>query len=433
MQLLYVLPEFPPDVGGGIATVYGRLLPRLAALGHHVTVLLASRERLNKAAYRWQGVEVVPLQVSYLAQAEKELKGWRHHAFLHQFLPLAWAAWHQARGLAAFDVVEVTDWALLFLPWLVQQRRQPLLVSLHGSCGQVDWYGNPGARGGEGQLVRLLETAALPLADGVIANSTLNAGFWQHECGVQAQVIPPIADQQAPSPAGHERSQRGVVVGRLQNWKGPEVLCEALRLVPNQQLDWIGQDTPWQEGPLSSSAHLRQAFPDVVDHQLHFLGPRPPDQVRAAIQQAAFVCIPSLWDVFNVTVLDSLTLGTPVICSNRAGASMLLEHESSAYLFDVDRPSELADCMTALNGLGADDLIQIKMNASHSAARTCDPFIVVEQYTNLIDRLSTCAYSTVSPAWLRSTLEGGTHHVQQTRHNHSLITLVRRLHRARRK
>ena len=37
MQLLYVLPEFPPDFGGGIATVYGRLLPRLAALGHRVT------------------------------------------------------------------------------------------------------------------------------------------------------------------------------------------------------------------------------------------------------------------------------------------------------------------------------------------------------------------------------------------------------------
>jgi hypothetical protein len=160
------------------------------------------------------------------------------------FLPVTSAAWLQAQQFEQPDLVEVTDWGLLFVPWLVQQRRQPVIVSLHGSCGQVDWHGNPGARSGERQLVRLLESTAMPLADAVIANSTLNAEFWWQECSVRAEVIPPVADQPAPPSAGHARSQRGVVVGRLQNWKGPEVFCKALRLVPNQQVDWIGQVTP---------------------------------------------------------------------------------------------------------------------------------------------------------------------------------------------
>ncbi len=278
---------------------------------------------------------------------------WKHHAFLNNFLPSAWAAWLQAGQFESPDLVEVTDWGLLFVPWLVQQRRQPVVVSLHGSCGQVDWHGNPDGLMGEGRLVRLLETAILPLADGVIANSTLNAEFWWQQCGVRAQVIPPIAAEPALPAPGQARSQRGLVVARLQNWKGPEVLCRALRLVPNQQVDWIGHDTPWQGSHISTSAHLRQAFPDVLDHQLRLLGKLPVDQVQSRISRAAFLCIPSLWDVFNVTALEAIATGTPVICSTRAGAAMLLAHGQTGYLFDPQQPVELADAIRTVQALKA--------------------------------------------------------------------------------
>lgn len=391
MHLLYVLPEFPPDFGGGIATVYGRLLPRLAAQGHRITVLLASRERLDQPGYCWQGVEVVPLQSPQLAQAQEELKAWRHHAFLNHFLPLAWAAWHQAQDLAAFDVVEVTDWALLFLPWLVQQRRQPVMVSLHGSCGQVDWHGNPGARGGEGQLVRLLETAVLPLADGVIANSSLNADFWWQQCGMRAQVIPPLAEDlnesaSLPAPPGGNlmapRSDRGVVVGRLQNWKGPEVLCRALRLLPGQQVDWIGQDTTWEEGCMSTADYLRRGFPDVVDHQLHLLGQLPPHQVRDHISQASFLCVPSFFDVFNITILEAIAVRTPVICSRQAGGSMLLQQEGAGYLFDPDKPEQLAEAMKSLKALTAAQKFDLCESAMAQAISSCEASRVARQATD---------------------------------------------------
>jgi glycosyltransferase involved in cell wall biosynthesis len=353
MRLLYVLPEFPPDHGGGIAMVYGQLLPELTAAGHRITVLLASREHLDQPRYQWQGVEVFPLQSAALAQAQEQMQAWRHHAFLNQFLPLAWAAWSQAQGLGTFEVVEATDWALLYLPWLVQRRSQPVVVSLHGSCGQVDWHGNPDGRRGEGQLVRLLEIAAMPLADRLIANSTLNAEFWWQQCGVRPQVILPIAVQSAVTAVGNARSQRGLVVARLQNWKGPEVLCRALRELPGQQIDWIGQDTPWHESAISTATHLRRQFPDVVDHQLHLLGRLTPEQVRARIQQAAFVCVPSLWDVFNVTVVEAIAEGVPVVCSNQAGAAMLIKHAETGYLFDPKQPSDLSEAIRRLQRLSA--------------------------------------------------------------------------------
>lgn len=380
MRLLYVLPEFPPDFGGGIATVYGQLLPRLAELGHDITVLLASHTQVDRPKYEWRGVQVQPLQRAHLSHGEAEMQAWRNHAFLYHFLPTAWAAWNQALALGTFDLVETTDWALLFLPWLVQPRSQPVVVSLHGSCGQVDWHGNPRGRSGEGQLVRLLESAALPLADRLIANSNLNAEFWWQQCGVRAQLIPPIAVEPVLPAASQPRSNNGLVVARLQNWKGPEVLCMALRELPGQQIDWIGQDVPWQESTVSTSTHLRKLYPDVLDQQLHLLGRMTPDQVNARIQMASFLCIPSLWDVFNVTVIEAVAAGTPVICSDQAGAVMLIEHGHTGLLFKPDKPQDLAQAISFLQGCSAEDRQVMTAAASIYVSKVTNPGRIVSLY-----------------------------------------------------
>lgn len=407
MNLLYILPEFPPGYGGGIATVYGQLLPALVDHGHAVTVLLADLNHCDQPSYTWKGVRVEPLQSCYHLLALQDMQVWKHHAFLNNFLPAAWAACLQAGQFDNPDLVEVTDWGLLFVPWLVQLRRQPVVVSLHGSCGQVDWHGNPEGRRGEGQLVRLLEAAILPLADAVIANSTLNAAFWWQQCGVRAEVIPPIAVEPALPPADQARSERGVVVGRLQNWKGPEGLCEALRLVPQQQVDWIGQDIPWQESPISTSAHLRQAFPDVVDHQLHLLGTLPVDQVQARISGAAFLCIPSLWDVFNVTALEAIAAGTPVLCSRRAGAAMLLDHGRTSYLFDPQQPKELADAIRSVQALTATERQRITAQAREHTAQLTNPSQVAGQHQVVYTKAMDGFQSRESASWLCDALRSG--------------------------
>lgn len=360
MRLLYVLPEFPPDFGGGISTVYSKLLPILAQSGHSVTVLLASRDHLEKPRYAWRGVEVWPLQNRYLKIGKQLLDAWSHNAFLYHFLPPAWAAWHQAQDLGCFDIVEVTDWALLFIPWLVQARRQSVVVSLHGSCGQADWYGEPGRRAGEGQLLRILESAILPLADKLVTNSTLNAQFWWSQCGVRPQVIPPMAETQsrtslmlaAPETGcSMPRSKRGTVVGRLQNWKGPEVVCKALRLLPKQNVDWIGKDAPWKGGAITTSTYLQSEYPDVLHQQLHLLGRLPVDSVQSHISEAAFHCIPSLWDVFNVTAIEAIYNDTPLICSTEAGAAMLVIDRQTGYLFDPQQPQQLAESIKSVQAL----------------------------------------------------------------------------------
>ena len=42
MRLLFVVPEFDPNAGGGIATFYRHLVPAVARRGHQVTVCVAN-------------------------------------------------------------------------------------------------------------------------------------------------------------------------------------------------------------------------------------------------------------------------------------------------------------------------------------------------------------------------------------------------------
>ena len=437
MKILYILPEFPPGFGGGIATVYGQLLPMLDAEGHHITVLLASQDCLDQASYSWQGIAVVPLRSEHLSQAKEEMKVWRQHSFLYSFLPVAWAAWNQASTMGDYDVVEVTDWALLFVPWLVQARRQPVVVSLHGSCGQVDWHGNPGCRDGEGQLVRLLESASLPLADCLIANSIINADSWRQECGVVSQVIPPVFEhssfptqtsQSNPPHIGGGRRSHGLVVGRLQNWKGPELLCQALRLIPDLQIDWIGQDTLWEESNRYTSTYLRETFPDVLDHQLHFLGPISPDEVRKKISEAAFLCIPSLWDVFNVTSLEAISAGTPVICSSKAGASMLFKHQVSGYLFDSTSASSLAQRLQSMqqsSEVTKDVMVQTaRSHVNHLVTSTQPVKCYSRLYSDVVE-----SFTPVLPSeWLASFIRHGQHpaQIQRSPFGARIVSAIRR-------
>jgi glycosyltransferase involved in cell wall biosynthesis len=408
LNLLYILSEFPPGFGGGIATVYGQLLPALVEHGHAVTILLADPAHCDEPSYSWKGVRVEPLQSCYYRLALQEMEVWKHHAFLHNFLPAAWAAWLQAAQLEKPDLVEVTDWGLLFVPWLIQKRPYPVVVSLHGSCAQVDWHGNPPGRMGEAALVRLLEAAILPLADAVIANSNLNAEFWWQQCGIRAKVIAPIASVSAIQIPVETRSQRGVVVGRLQNWKGAELLCKALRQIPSQQVDWIGHDAPWEEGHISTSTHLRQAYPDVVDHQLHLLGKLPPEQVQARISGAGFLCIPSPWDVFNVTALEAIAAGTPVLCSKRAGAAMLLEHGRSGYLFDPHQPEELANAIRCVQALAEAERQRITAQAmANTAGLTSPPLVASQHQAVYIAALDGFRSREPSP-WLSDLFKSGT-------------------------
>ena len=456
MKLLYILSEYLPDSGGGIISHYARILPRLVERGNEVTVLLASKDKLDYPDYEIDGVRVRPLKAKFLEQYANRFERWAGLDIFYYLLRVAWAVWAQAQEECDYHLVEATDWALLFLPWVAAEKRVPVVVSLHGSSGQVDWFGKGEPRSLDGDLIRMVEAAALCRADVVHANSWANAAFWQEKTGREILVIPPaygggtkadlittgkavaleedqpkvgpkgervgtieskdsaaggknfshgvtvntenaerdaspslagqagasepdslaskLADSPVsesptrsasdpasspatsyPLPATAPQARKGLVVGRLQNYKGAELLCRAMRFVPGIEIEWVGGDTDWGQSGMKSSEYLAANYPDVFGTRLRWLGRLDRGEVDEKMQAAAFLVVPSFLDVFNLTVAEGMEAGLPVICSRAAGAEMLIEHGRSGFLFDPEKPDELAACLNRIVEMSAVD------------------------------------------------------------------------------
>ena len=563
MKLLYILSEYLPESGGGIISHYARILPGLAARGHEVTVVLASKDKLDHADYEIDGVRVRPLKVKFLEQYANRFGRWAGLDIFYYLLPVAWAAWAQAQEELEYDIIEVTDWALLFLPWMAVEKRAPVVVSLHGSCGQVEWFGKGEPRSLDGDLVRMAEAAALRGADVVHANSRANAEFWQEKTGRKIRVIPPayggrdVADgggmkaesgersfepriaqictdnseaqgnawasqagaafsnpftselardsentsliRSADNPAGARiapedrlsevadalhgpkiskigdrnggsdggnqladsagflegQSQAGLqmdnqkhrairtandlsasgkysssvpireirgfpsapldapglVVGRLQNWKGAEVLCKALRLAPEIEIEWVGGDTDWGQSGMKASQYLAANYLDVFGKKLHWIGRLDKEQVAVKMRGAGFLVVPSVWDVFNLTVAEGMEAGLPVICSKAAGAEMLIEDGISGFLFDPAKPEELAGHLKRILEMSAVDRNEME----HKAQKEVKTHLNEEKILNLLEGSYRDAIkrgvTTSKEAWLESLLSAGSEQV----------------------
>jgi len=536
LKLLYILSEYLPDSGGGIITHYARMLPQLVRRGHAVKVILASTGKLDHPTYEVDGVCVEPLQSRFLEKYKEGFTRWAGLDIFYYMLPVAWAAWAQAQENFDYDLVEVTDWALLFLPWVAAEKRAPVVVSLHGSCGQVDWFGKCEPRSLDGDLVRMVEAAALRGADVVHANSCANAEFWQEKTGREIQVIPPaygggtkadlttdytdklglqkgmatpgepelalsfqnpftselaqdsentsptcsaigpagaicaddggiesVGGNQLADSAGFLAGQSqaglpmdnqklpyirtandliasgefsasvpireirgfhsapldapGLVVGRLQNWKGAEVLCKALRLAPEIEIEWAGGDTDWGTSGMKASEYLAANYPDVFGKRFRWIGRLDREKVAEKMQAAAFLVVPSLWDVFNLTVAEGMEAGLPMICSRAAGAEMLIQHGISGFLFDPAKPEELAGYLKQILEMSPVERNEMARNSQEAIKNLLGEDKILnlmeKSYGDAIKR----GVTTSKDAWLASLLLAGAEQVAQPKLN----------------
>jgi glycosyltransferase involved in cell wall biosynthesis len=403
MKLLFILSEYLPDSGGGIITYYAGVLPHLVKAGHEVDVLVAANDKLDEAPLEVEGVRVSYLRSASLREFEGKFDRFRlEFPSFHAFLPMAWAAYEQTKGGAGYDLVETTDFPMLYAPWVVAPRG-PVNVSLHGSPGQIDWEEAPRRHSLDMDFHRTIELAAIGAAPGLQANSEANARFWSERTRREVPVLLPAYEPQAWQPMS-ALQQGGIVVGRLQRWKGPEVLCEALAGLPDTTVRWIGRVVTDPETGESYAETLTQRFPKVFGKRLIPITPMPNAEVRRAIAAADFLCVPSTWDVFNLTAVEAMELGTPVICSKKAGASMLIEHGVNGFLFDPADPSSLAGAIQACQAMQSSERVALVKAARQTIEKRLAPENLAEQRIHYYQQQMTKSLQTDAPDWLHAAL-----------------------------
>ncbi len=388
MKILFIIPEYPPSSGGGISTFYRHMLPELSKYGHKIHVLVGSAFTSKRAGYELDGITVEFLDSILVSENLAKFACYRAIPEFQRHLAAAWTAWEQVKGGRGYDLVETTDWGMLFAPWIASAESPPTVVQLHGSIGQIDFYDPQPDSQLQGSLVRLLEVSLLSVADELQAYSQSNAQAWSQLTRRNVTYIPP-ALQPSLNQSSTVKSPNGLVVGRIQYWKGPTILCEALRLLGEKAptLDWAGRDTGYKEPITSMAGYLAQTYPDIWGSKVYPLGAFSPEETIQLQAKAGFMVIPSTWDVFNYTCAEGMAQAQTVLCSQGAGAAELIANGMNGLTFAADNPQALAESLDNLLSLSTVEREQMGKAAQRTIKTKLAPAQIVQQRIEAYEKL----------------------------------------------
>jgi glycosyltransferase involved in cell wall biosynthesis len=234
---------------------------------------------------------------------------------------------------------------------LAQALNIPLIATLHGFDITIArrWWedGNAGAamRRYPDSLLKLAarrDTHFIAVSD-AIRRQAIDYGIPPQNVttcyiGVDVSKIRP-----GPVPVS-QRHPRVLFVGRLVEKKGCEYLLRATQTVksriPDSELVILG------DGPLRSDL-------EKLSHALgvgaQFAGARSSEEVKAELDQAQLLCLPSLRarngdaEGFGLAILEAQAAGVPVISSALGGAEEGILHEVSGYRVEEGCADILAD------------------------------------------------------------------------------------------
>lgn len=379
MRVMIVTPEYSGH-GGGIGTYYRLLAPAMARAGATVVVVEGSgfESYDSSHAETHAGVVVHRLERSRAARWSDQFQHLQATPLLRRMVAGAWAAWEQAEALGEFDVVESTDFALMYLPPAIAPRA-PLVAQMHGSFGQIMIHDPAADAELDGALSLVLETGAAKLAGARQTSSQSNAAYWRAQTPMNVDLLRPAWRPAAANRAAAPISSRIAVFGRIQRWKGPHIVCEALRTMrAAPMIDWYGRDVA-HDRCASTSGWLEKSYPEIWGVRIHAHRPIPPDDVQAIQSSALLNLVPSTWDVFNFTAVEAMASGRPVICSNAAGASELIDDGVTGFVYDGRSPAALAEVLDRALSLSPNHLAEIGKRAQEAVLRGLNPEVIAQE------------------------------------------------------
>ncbi len=172
--------------------------------------------------------------------------------------------------------------------------------------------------------------------DRFLANSKFTADRLA-DAGIPAdrtEVTYPFLDATIlDEPASGASGSDVLYFGRLVDYKGVDVLIDAMRSLPDAKLRIVG--TGPQEGD------LRLLAKDMKN--VSFDGFLSGSKLWDAVRRARVVVVPSVWyEAFGLTALEAMALGRPVIASNLGGLAEIVEDEVSGRIVKAGDVGALA-------------------------------------------------------------------------------------------
>ena len=382
MRVLIITPEYPPDHGGGIITYYRELVPALVAEGSKVTILKGSAYIHGKAEQNIEGIRVKYLESQRFRRWLDRLNNLEMFPQLQRHLAAAFALHEQAAEGEGFDVVEVVDWGMQFLPWAISSK-VPFLVQLHGSDGQIALHEPCISRVTEGAFSLLLERAGMADTPEISGYSKANSEWWASLLSREVQYIPPPFRVKVPDLSSHRDGW--MAFGRVQHWKGPQTACDAWQLLGEKApvLQWHGRSMVHGESGNSMVDWLSQNYPRIWGRKVIHHLPVPPAEVSALMAKAKVVLVPSSWDTFNLVTAEAMAHECVVVVSDGAGSVDLVEHGVNGFVFPAGNSAALAELVQEVESLSEEKRRLIGKKAAETVSKKLNPEIVAKEKIKL--------------------------------------------------
>ena len=124
--------------------------------------------------------------------------------------------------------------------------------------------------------------------------------------------------------------------GRLSKEKGIETLLDAKKRIDNVKLKIIGI------GP--EEEYLKNKVKDEKINNVIFLGFKSGNDLLREISSSKCTIIPSVWnEVFGLTIIESFSVGTPVIGAKAGGITEIIKENLTGFLYNPYDITELVD------------------------------------------------------------------------------------------
>jgi glycosyltransferase involved in cell wall biosynthesis len=179
--------------------------------------------------------------------------------------------------------------------------------------------------------------------DFVLAMGEMGAR-WFRRCGYPARRVFPFAYVTEPAPPSRANDPVSVPVllyaGQFIVRKGLDLLLRGFAAVPSKdaQLHLLGDgpEKQWLQG-------YAQAL--GIQRRVLWLPKRDSGEVQMEMEKADVTLLPSRHDGWGAVVNESLTAGTPVICSSACGAAELVRQPWLGTVFRAGRVDDLTKAL----------------------------------------------------------------------------------------
>jgi len=169
-------------------------------------------------------------------------------------------------------------------------------------------------------------------------------------------------------------------MGRLSEEKGIKMLLETFRIHKDKKLYIIG------EGPMKEE--LKEFISKNKCNNIEYLGFKKGKEKEELVENSVCLLVPSDWDEpFGRIVIESYSLGTPVIASDRGGLGELVEEGTTGYKFDSKNAKEFGLKIDKIWKKDPEEYLQMRENCIKKCNEEFSNRVYINRLKKLIDPL----------------------------------------------